>query len=268
MSADTSAPRSRRALLAGALGGVAALAANAIGRPLEVRAADNGNFVLGNTNNATQLTYLLNNTDSDTVLGIQSTTGGLAISGVSNTNDGVVGTSQGAGNGVFGTSSTGVGVKGVGAFGVHGSNSANGVGVVGLGAGGTGVWGQSASGIGTYGQSDSGTAVSAWATADGTALKAVRTAPNGSGWALDVMGRMKLSRSTSTSVAVGSATKVVSLSYDITDTTNIYCTLDTNQAGLYLRNIQRDHANNKITFRLSAAVASGKYARINYLVVN
>ena len=81
MSADSSALRTRRAVLAGALGGLAAIAGQAIGRPFPAQAADNGNFVLGNTNNATQLTYLLNDTDADTVFGIQSTKGGLAISG-------------------------------------------------------------------------------------------------------------------------------------------------------------------------------------------
>lgn len=40
MSIDTTMPRSRRAVLAAAVGGLAALAAQALGRPLPARAAN------------------------------------------------------------------------------------------------------------------------------------------------------------------------------------------------------------------------------------
>jgi hypothetical protein len=51
MTVDTTVPRSRRALLAASVGGLAALAVAALGRPDRAFAAAGGNLILGCTGN-------------------------------------------------------------------------------------------------------------------------------------------------------------------------------------------------------------------------
>jgi hypothetical protein len=85
-----SMPASRRALLAGALGGLGALAASAIGRPAGVWAGVDGDVVLGIDNAETTTTKISNLTTNQTVLW------GASSSGV----------------GVYGSSTSGVGVHG------------------------------------------------------------------------------------------------------------------------------------------------------------
>jgi hypothetical protein len=115
---------SRRALLAGALGGLGALAASAIGRTSRVRAGVDGDVVLGSASNSTSTVTTITNT----------TTGGQAFAAYA----------TGAGNGVYGQSSS--------SYGVWGSSS-SGNGVYGYGNSGTGVYGYSASAWGVSGQS-------------------------------------------------------------------------------------------------------------------
>ncbi len=69
MAVDVSSVQSRRALLAGAFGGLVALAARAIGQPEIVRGAD---VVLGGTNNTTATTTIQNTTTESTVLSLAS----------------------------------------------------------------------------------------------------------------------------------------------------------------------------------------------------
>lgn len=61
MAIDTTTPRSRRALLAAAIGGLAAAAAGSLGRAAPVHAANNDFLVIGANNTATQGTSLSNN---------------------------------------------------------------------------------------------------------------------------------------------------------------------------------------------------------------
>lgn len=58
MAIDTNVPRSRRALLAGGIGGLAAFVASALGRPLPARAGTDGDVVLGATNRASATTIV------------------------------------------------------------------------------------------------------------------------------------------------------------------------------------------------------------------
>ena len=96
---------SRRALLAGALGGIGALAATAIGRADPVRANDPNDVVLGSSSNvATTTTKISNLTSTDTVLEAESSSG-IAVSGTSSTNIGVKGTSTSS-VAVYGVSDT------------------------------------------------------------------------------------------------------------------------------------------------------------------
>jgi hypothetical protein len=112
---------SRRALLAGALGGLGALAAQALGRPTATRAEGQTMVVGGEYLDATSRTYIQNlTTDADVLVGY----------------------SGGNGYGVYGGSSSNTGVYGV---------SSSWFGVQGLSGSHTAVYGQSTSNIGVYG---------------------------------------------------------------------------------------------------------------------
>jgi hypothetical protein len=84
MTASPSSPPeskspSRRALLAGALGGLGALAASAIGRASPVRAGVDGDVVLGVGNAATTPTSITNSTNSNAVFQATSTSAGTGV---------------------------------------------------------------------------------------------------------------------------------------------------------------------------------------------
>jgi hypothetical protein len=241
MADELTIARSRRALLGGAVGGLAAFVANALGRPAATYAADGEHMIVGrDVHNGTSLTYLLNNTNNATVFGTQSTTGGIALSGVSNSNIGVIG----------------VGQSGL-ATGVKGSGGSYGVFAEATTQFGTGLVGTSADGHGVNGYSGgSGNGVFAVAH-NGTALRTI--------------GRLAFERQSGTvSVAVGTKTKTASPpfgAWTLTVKSLILCTLETNQAGLYLKNVLKNVGANNFKITLSAAVSSGKYANVAYLIV-
>jgi hypothetical protein len=174
MALDTTTPRTRRALLAGVGGAVAALAAQAIGRPIPVAAAT---VQLGQLNTETAPTTFRNTKASASAVALRGRT---SYTGPASGSVGVDGISSGVnGTGVKGTAN-----KGAVAYGVWGSSTA-GYGVV--GTGNTGVAGTGATGVegsgdtavsasgGTYG-------VDASQSADvGTAVNAVANGENGNG---------------------------------------------------------------------------------------
>lgn len=134
-----SKPTSRRAVLVGALGGLGAWAASAIGRPSPARAGTDGDVVLGAANTATTQTGITNFDNNSTVLLVESAIdlgngGGIAVTGVSTSSIGLYGTSSSS-SGVYGNSSSGTGVYGT-------SDS------------GAGVWGTSSTSVGVRGFSD------------------------------------------------------------------------------------------------------------------
>jgi len=118
---DPVTPRSRRAVLAGALGGVAAAAASSLFRPSSVAAADGDPLLLGQANNtATVNTALTNTTSGGNVLTATATGTGTAVLGTGNAGRGVTGVTQtgvgvraaafGSGYGVQASSTTGTGL--------------------------------------------------------------------------------------------------------------------------------------------------------------
>jgi hypothetical protein len=107
---ETTRP-SRRALLAGALGGLGALAAGAIGRPQVAQGHDVEDVRLGGTNAETTQTWISNTTNTNAVFGAYSTSSGTAVYGSSNTGFGLGGISTSS-VGVYGNSSTSIGVSG------------------------------------------------------------------------------------------------------------------------------------------------------------
>jgi len=166
MSLEISAPRTRRALLAAALGAAAASVASALGRPAPVRAGSDGDVVLGADNTATSTTKISSAANIGIVLWGHSNGPDIGVRGSSNTGAGVHGSSI-SGYGVQGSSESGHGVTG-------GSTSGNGVHA--LSDSGTGVWGGSSSTSGVHGYCGSGVGVRGEAT---TGIGVIGTATTG-----------------------------------------------------------------------------------------
>jgi hypothetical protein len=157
---ETKSP-SRRALLAGALGGIGAWALSAIGRASPVRGAgdDSSPILVGSTFLDVRTgTYLSDSATSAPVFSAVSSSaggqgGGIGLTGSSGSWIGVLGTSD-SGPGVRGTSSSNVAVNGISSssLGVWGS-STSGTGVLGSSTSNSGVNGISTSNVGVYGAS-------------------------------------------------------------------------------------------------------------------
>jgi hypothetical protein len=187
MAIDTGVPRTRRALLVGGIGGLVAMAASTLGRPLPTRAADGETVTVGSHLTATTYTSITNETNDDTVIRADSSTGtgivgasasGTGVSGISNSWIGVygrssatdraatVGRSTGDSTGVLGFSSAGllpaVPAK-TGVYG-HAVQDADSRGVFGLSTAGHGVHGESQSGIGVDGSSEQSIGVHGYST--------------------------------------------------------------------------------------------------------
>ncbi|HEX2221958.1 MAG TPA: hypothetical protein VHK06_05485 [Candidatus Limnocylindria bacterium] len=145
MSVDVRTSHTRRALLAGALGGAAALAARALGRPVRTAAATGDPVIAGQSNTADATTILAKSEGGFPALDVD-TPSGTAIIGRGSL--GVQGEShdpQGLGTGVFGLGGF---VEGGSSIGVHGDGD---TGLLGTGAffGGASLsW---ALGVGMYG---------------------------------------------------------------------------------------------------------------------
>jgi hypothetical protein len=181
MAIDTSVRRTRRALLAGGIGGLVTLAASALGRVDPVLAGSDGDVVLGAPNSTTVPTTITNygtgtgataitgqSADGTGVYG-RTTTGavGAVVGRNENHRTGVFGFSSGlsdswplvpAKTGVYGYAAqdaTASGVWGMSTSGrgVYGSTSLGGVGVYGKSVGGTGIVGNSDTYIGVYANS-------------------------------------------------------------------------------------------------------------------
>lgn len=102
---DPATPRSRRAVLAGALSGVAAAAASSLIRPSAVSATDHAPLVVGESNSATLPTTLTNSAMSGASLSV-------VASNVTGTGNAVVATARGTGTAITGTGNAGRGVTG------------------------------------------------------------------------------------------------------------------------------------------------------------
>jgi hypothetical protein len=173
-------PRSRRAVLAGAMGGIGALAATVIGGASRAQAAAGSNLIIGSqANNAGTSNTILTTSSSVVAFQLIQNGPGTALMGYvtpgTGGTRGVYGRSDSPdGDGVqarnAGAAGIGAGVRAFGGnnhgilatttnvdrYAVHGSNSAtNGDGVAGqAGTGGTGVIGFSTGGNGVFGTSD------------------------------------------------------------------------------------------------------------------
>jgi hypothetical protein len=147
---DTITPTSRRALLAGLVGGLTATVAGTLGRAQPASAHDPDDVRLGRLNTATRRTTITNPTEN-----------GHAI----------VGLASGSGIGLRGQSDSGIGVYGHGYVGVFGS-SATADGVRGISDSGPALRASSVTGYGVWGNSSSVTvpAIFGWAYGNNTGL--------------------------------------------------------------------------------------------------
>jgi hypothetical protein len=170
ISAAAPARRTRRQLLAGGTGVLAAvLGGVALARPVPAYAGIDCDVVLGQDNAEASLTSIKNTTDGDFALVGDATGKGIGVAGFGGGGGGVLGASD-SGNGVTGTSPTGRGVYGQ-SGGTHSVFTA-GIGVGGITAdpNGFGVLGENASGggVGVAGTAVGSVGVGVAGTAAGT----------------------------------------------------------------------------------------------------
>ena len=283
MAIDTTVTRSRRALLAAAGGGLAALAARALGAPTVTRAADGAIVKVGGSFTGTSTTRISDHANPATVFWAD-TVEGLGILGTSETGNGVVGDSV-AGAGVFGHSSEHAGVEGssegsagvlghtiegTGVFGYSGSPvtvpaipAKTGVygratqdggsrGVHGYSTAGRGVYGQATSGWGVYGYAGSGVGGHFAAGSTGTALR--------------VDGRVRFSTAGSATIPAGAYSVPVTPGLDLTASSLVLATLQANGGGsCAVERVEIDTAAN--TFRVHVTAPPTVAVRVAWFVI-
>lgn len=205
---DPLVPRSRRTLLAGGLGGLAALAVQALGRPASVSAADGQTVVVGGEYDSSSPTKITNGSAGDP---------GIAIWGASNQSVGVYGSSSGSA-GVVGETSNGNGVHGFGtSAGVRGEGSNYGV----RGSGLVGVAGSSDTGVGVQGVG----AIGVQAQGSEAAIRVVSVPPTGVeayGWQRAIYANSTVGHGIVALTAEASKQAVLGLASGTTQGTAIY----------------------------------------------
>jgi hypothetical protein len=308
MAIEADAPRSRRSVIAAALGGAGALIAASLGRAAPVAAADNDPLLLGSTANAATLPTVVASSQGPGLEVGTTAGGGSALVGHSATGIGVFGVSDGPGfgretgvvgvtgggdsldptvdtsqtgvygfaddsnaaAGVWGDTLEGTGVVGTGAWGVYGSGE---IGIVGDTDGAsTGVYGFAGDqaivipppstgvagiaglngAVGVRGHATSGTAIGVWASS----VSVTQTA-------LQVNGKVKLSRSGRASVGSTSTSKKVTM-VGVTTSSYVVATMQTNVSGLYVRAVVPTTGS----FTIYLSKAPGKTVYVGYVVVN
>lgn len=289
MALDQTARRSRRAVLAAAVGGAAAVAAGQLARPLPTVAADPNDVVLNQDNASVAPTSIT-----------QSTWGNTAF----------VGTTSGPGTGVSGHSPEGVGVAGStaarqlpaavgyvapidGSFfaealanlgdpdyemdtGLYGWSSgtdyASGVlgeSVTGAGVLGWGQWGVIGWGWpGVLGSSGAGTGVHGHGGATNPPVQPAKTgvlatcAPDGV--ALDARGKVKFSRSSRSKYFLAGRSSLKVTMTGVTSSSYVLATLQSKRTGIYVQSVVC--SSGYFTIYLNKAVSSKTY--VAFLVIN
>jgi hypothetical protein len=193
-------PRSRRAILIGALGGLGAVAARAIGRPEVAKAANGDPILVGQVASGTVTTQLQYSSSFASGLYVTATSasGGYGIAGVTNATGGgwaaIRGDANGGGN-TYGVQGIAAGTTGE-TDGVRGTTAS---------PAGNGVHGSSATGTGVLAESNSGTAT-----------------------ALRVAGRAKFSTSGVATISAGTTSKTVTPNVNVTSGSFVLLTPKTN----------------------------------------
>jgi hypothetical protein len=277
MSVETSTPRSRRAVLAAALGGLGAVIASRISTPDAVRATDGDIVHQGDSLTGTTATTITTAATANAIVG--HSFDGVGIWGTSDDTTastflvdpshrtGVVGVA-GSGAGMN-TVTDEVGIYGFadvsdGSAGVWG-DTPNGLGVAGtgfVGVYGTGQWGVlgdvGTTGTGVYGFAGAGAAPN---PASGVAVQA--TAGTTAQVALNVSGKAKFSRSGRARVLAGRSARRINMA-GVTTSSYVIATLQTRRTGVYVHAVVP--AAGYFTIYLNKTVSAATY--IGYLVIN
>ena len=279
MPIDTSSPRTRRAILAGGLGGLAAFAAHAVGRPAATLASDGQAMLVGGEYSSSSVTSVTNAT-GDGIYGGSLGTGfavtgqsnqGIGIHGFSTSNIGVLGEtigsvaaiagrSFGGGTGVLGSADNAPVPAAKPKTGVYGQASQDST--------SRGVWGYSPAGLGVYGESSTGRAVQGVASS-GIGVRAAASSGTGcyatsaTGYALRTDGRIRLDKSAGlATIASGTSSISVTPGIDLTATSAVIATLNGNAGGsTAVKRVAVNATTNVFTIYLTAnATASVKVA--------
>jgi len=291
MSVESSAPRSRRAVLAAALGGLGAVVVSRFVTPEAVKAADGDAVLVGGSHTGGTPTAITTGGAVNAIAGISDT--GTGLRGASTSIDPIVypdppGTPPDPGNatGVLGTAGDTTNMAdNTGETGVFGYAN--------LSIYSNGVWGESIDGTGVYGTGDTGVwgAGGWWGVygigrigvmgdvfADSTGVYGFAgdaqapTPPAGVGVqataaagliALNVTGKAKFSRSGRTSFAATKYSKKVTMA-GVTSSSYVIATLQSKRTGIYVQSVVP--AAGYFTIYLNKAVSSTTY--VGYLVIN
>ena len=253
MTDNASAPRSRRALLAAAAGGAAALAASAA-LPLTTMAATGDPALLGVANETIASTSITNSSATVDAFGASATGTGFGLRGTSSGGAGVVGWSISAP-----LSLDPVDLAYTGVYGFAPAGPVDGP----VGAGVVGVsddWGVFGNGtVGVYGYGTFGVVGESSSTAAGVTAYAKSTTD----LALDVVGKVRFSRSGRSSIAAGQSTKTVSLA-GVSSGSRVFAVLHSNRSGRYVRAVVPTSGSFKIY--LNTTVSSTTY--VAWFVLN
>ena len=278
MAVDPALPRSRRTVLAAAVGAGAAAVVASIGRPTPVHAGSDGDVVLGATNTATSETRISNlRDDPEDATGSNAIQGdsihGVGIKGSSARRYGVEGWSEGTAgvfghgkvHGVFGQASP----AGAGVYGFANTETSFGLYGVNVGSDGTGISGRGESFTGTTtgvkGEvlSPNGTGVRGLSTT-GTALAGVASSPYG--FALKTSGRLSFGKVSGVATIAAGKTASAAINPDTNINDSTYALL-TPQGDPGTRRFWAvlNKANDSVTIKTNKAATSS--IRIAWLLI-
>jgi hypothetical protein len=248
MSMDTTTPRTRRAILAGAVGALVGSIGMAA-RPTIVRAGTDGDVVLDATNTAAGTTEIVGASSSPVVRVVGGS--GVGIVGASGVTAGDVPPPIAASTGVYGVSAAGHAVYGASDSGVGvyaANNSSTVAAIVAEGGPGTAIHGHANAGpvpaspalTGVYGSAtENGDGVHGRATA-GRGIRGVATSGVGvraeatTGIALDVAGRAQFSRSGRASVPPNRKSVDVTVPGGLSASANVLATLQIKRGDVHV----------------------------------
>jgi hypothetical protein len=288
MTMDPTERRSRRAVLAAAVGSAAALAATQLAKPGATLAVDPNDVALDQDNAGTALTSITQGTSDTGGFKAVGAGTGSGIEGHSPGGSGLVGSTDAAKtagavaflapltgssleyvldpahpeaeleSGVYGWANASESSSGV--FG----ESADGSGVFGWGQ--WGVWGVGWPGV--LGESQNGTGVHGHGGASGTPIQPARTgvfATAGTdGVALEVRGKTKFSRSSKSKYFSARRSSLKVTLAGVTTSSYVFATLQQKRSGIYVQSVVC--SSGYFTIYLNKAVSSKTY--VAYLVIN
>jgi hypothetical protein len=225
MTDGSTTQTSRRAILAGAIGGLVGWAATAIGGPEVARAGVDGDVVLGTINTTAGNTIVKSTTVGGK--GFQAWSSALTGLGV-----GLYGQVDSTGEGASGVFGLATALSGVTAGVQGGSSSSSGVGVLGVGS--TGVRG------------------------DGRTTGDTGGFFTGDGYALQADGKVHFSRSGRSLVTKGHSTFTKTLG-GVSSTSHVFAVLGSNRSGFWVRAVVPSAGSFKVY--LNAKVTSSTYVQ-------